>query len=349
MGRAFVLVVLGLGIIVGLISRTLSARTNDSWSSAVASYRRVCAKNIVESAADIYINKLRSTPTLRGKFPLSLSGGVDTVTISQPDTTKDSVLVFSKAVFESLAGNSTVCVTRSGSFSLNAAVMFSTGASGGSWIFNDSQIDGRNYNYSTGALDGTSPSMRGFTKPNNAVPLTFNNGGVTGSGGGPLPRDTVSLGAAQLDFTSLPNVLYAKANTIISASTTFTTATWGTHAAPKITFITNTVIVNGACAGEGVLVIAGPLNCNSTFSFKGLVIFCTKDPSWAGAANASFSVLTSGATVYGAMINCGDNISYTANTSSNYFRYSKTMIDYTCSTLGIGGSGGKYSVAYWKE
>jgi len=144
MGKMVIILIVGLTIIVGIISASITGRTSDASKTSAAGFTKTYAKDIASSAAEYYVLQLKTTPSLRGTFSIaSVLGGSATVTIQQPNPSRDSLIIQSTGQYSGVS-ESVTAVWQSVQKTPTFRATF-TAYSPSAATLSDMYVDGRNY------------------------------------------------------------------------------------------------------------------------------------------------------------------------------------------------------------
>lgn len=331
MGRMAAIAVLTLVFSLSIVGVNLNRRATEAVNNYVGDYGRTAAEDIASSAAEIYILKLKDTPSLQGTFTIdSIMGGNATVIITSVST--DTLTMTSIGTF-----NTYTDTVRNKLYAvpidippLAGGVSMSTGNSASVTVTGTAAINGIDTN-PDGSLASPPDSVAGLalnsTAPTGALSLNMNI-----KGKGKIYPDSERVTNLP-DYTSFADEMIRLAT--VYTGETFTDATLGTDSKPQITYFTGNTKITGSVTGSGILVVNGNLDMSGSFTFHGLVIVY---------GSGSISVTQTGTSaIFGGVVLAGDNTSYTQKGTSLVQYSSKAIKDVRNGTVG------KYLIADWWE
>src|SRR5437016_10820759 len=86
MGRMALIIVLGFGVTLAIMSKSITGRVTDTVENATHYYDQTRSKNIATSAAEIYLRKMRGGTAPAGSYSISsIMGGSASITITNID------------------------------------------------------------------------------------------------------------------------------------------------------------------------------------------------------------------------------------------------------------------------
>ena len=278
MGNAVILLVLGLGLNVGLLSYSLLSRAGDAVENYSVYFETTMAKNIANTAVDLTLQKLRDSTTWRDGFKQVRFGGDSqsgTLSSTLTDTTVGGTDYINVVAIGSYNGqaDTVVVLVISGAGEIPAvesAVALNVNLLR-FLMLGTSNIDGQDHDL-LGNVIG--PGLPGVTVPSAAESTIVEDGikgaasvvgtpeGVMSSTNVPDPYDFVDAYIANADYTY--------------GSGTIDSKTWGSASDPKIVFCDGSsggwVSITGITTGWGILIIKGKARLSGTFLFHGYVI-----------------------------------------------------------------------------
>lgn len=331
MARMAALAVLTLLFTLSIVGVNLNKRATDAVDNYVGNYGKTVAEDIASSAAEIYILKLKDTPSLLGTFTIDpIMGGSATVTIAAIST--DTLTMTSIATF-----NTFTDTVRNKLYAvpidippLLGGVSMSTGHTASVSVVGTAAISGIDTD-----PDGTpaSPpdSVAGIALSSTAADGSFSlNMNIKGKGN--VYPDTERVNNLP-DYTSFADQMIRLAT--VYSGQTFSSGTLGTDDSPQITYFTGHTRITGSVTGSGILVVNGNLDMSGSFTFHGLVIVY-------GSGNIAVTQ-TGTSDIYGGVVLAGANTSYTQKGTSLVQYSSKAIKDARDKTVG------KYLIADWWE
>ncbi len=331
MGRMAVIAVLTLIFSLSIIGFNLNRRATDAVTNYVGDYDQTCAEDVASSAAEIYILKLKESPSLNGTFTIdSILGGSATVNIAQvaTDTLKMTSVgtfnTFNDTVTNKLYAVPIDIPPVAGGVSMSASKSASLTVSGTATISGvDKNPDG------TPVLPADSVAGIALNSTASSGSISLNN---NINGRGTVTPDTEVVSNLP-DYTSFADEMIRLAT--VYTGQTFSSGTLGTDASPQITYFTGTTKITRPVTGSGILIVNGNLDMSGQFTFHGLVIVY---------GSGSITVTQTGtSSIYGGVVLAGSNISYVQKGTS-LVQYSSTALkDVRDKTVG------KYLIADWWE
>ncbi|MHB9012651.1 MAG: hypothetical protein ACYC49_10580 [Ignavibacteriaceae bacterium] len=331
MGKAVLIVTLGLSIIIGILIVNLNANSTRGLQTSVDSYSEMQSRLIANSGVEIYLEKLRRNKSLTGNFiGNSLMGGSYDVYISGPDS---NLTVRSVGHFN---GNDHTCIVTAKRSpisipNITSAIYVST-ADLGLHLSGNMYIDGTDHSAEPGpSLPGigvNSPTDSAYII-NNIKPNISNS--ILGLGGYP----SVSTVSSNTDWSSVTQNFIFAADTTISTGT-YSSGTLGTASNPKITYANGNVNFSGTGSGYGIMVVNGNLSMSGNFSFTGIVIVYGQD---------SISTNSQGSSgILGATIFVGQSVNFKATGESSFY-YSSQAINNAKTNL----KSSRFQIVKWWE
>lgn len=174
-----------------------------------------------------------------------------------------------------------------------------------------------------------------------AAPGTYSQ--FNGASGGTPAIETGQTSFTGVEGEELRTELIPQANVVYNGSQIISGATFGTLAAPQITYFDDSLKLNGNSTGFGVLIVDGDLDISGSLDFNGVILIgaCSTCacPTCPGGL-----VGTGSATIYGAMV-VGNAVNATANfTGSADIYYSCAAIDLANGIINL-----NFETVAWKE
>ncbi|MHB8339346.1 MAG: hypothetical protein ACYDEE_18185 [Ignavibacteriaceae bacterium] len=336
MGKAVLIVTLGLSIIIGILIVNLNANSTRGLQTSVDSYSEMQSRLIANSGVEIYLEKLRRDKSLTGNFiGNSLMGGSYDVYISGPDS---NLTIKSVGHFN---GNDHTCIVTAKRSpisipNITSSIYVST-ADLGLNLSGNMYINGNDHNLDGSA--GPSPSLPGIgvNSPtdsayiiNNIKPNISNS--ILGAGVSP----SVSTVSSNTDWSSVTQNFIFAADTTISTGTYSSGTTLGTASNPKITYANGNVNFSGTGSGYGIMVVNGNLSMSGNFSFTGIVIVYGQSEITTNS--------TGNSGILGATIFVGQSVDFKATGNSSFF-YSSQSIDSAKTNL----KSSRFQIVKWWE
>src|SRR2546422_10124973 len=105
MGRTALIIVVGFGVTLAIMSRSITGRLTDAVENAIHYQDKTRAKNIATSAVEIYLRKLKNASVGAGSYTInSFIGGSATISIDNSvdkssATNPDSLLMTTNVNF----------------------------------------------------------------------------------------------------------------------------------------------------------------------------------------------------------------------------------------------------------
>ena len=271
MGRASLLLVMGLGVVFGIIGLSMRGSTNHLVTAQTGYFKYSEARNLARMAVHTtlraYDRNLSPIPT-SGTFN---GGSYNMVTVESGDT----LWLASTGIFADSSYTMKVKLLRTTKPfpGVNAAigiratpVFFSMNAK--------ALVDGRNYDPTGTSLVG-SGDVTGVATMKKADSTTVKNaGGANILGNPPVKVDTTTI-------DPLPFLSEYKSSADFSYSSSGTyggNTTWGASSSPAIVYCnagddtSYSIKFSGNVSGYGILVVRGNVQFNGTFDFYGLVV-----------------------------------------------------------------------------
>ncbi len=336
MGKAVLIVTLGLSIIIGILIVNLNANSTRGLQTSVDSYREMQSRLIANSGVEIYLEKLRRNKSLTGNFiGNSLMGGSYDVYISGPDS---NLTVRSVGHFN---GNDHTCIVtaRRSPISIpniTSAIYVST-ADLGLHLSGNMYINGNDHNLDLSA--GPSPSLPGIgvNSPTDSAYIINDirpniSNSILGLGGSP----SVNTVNGNTDWMSVTQNFIFAADTTITSGTYSSGTTLGTASNPKITYANGNVGFSGSASGYGIMVVNGNLSMSGNFSFTGIVIVYGQSEIITNS--------TGNSGILGATIFVGQSVDFKATGNSSFF-YSSQSINNAKANL----KSSRFQVIKWWE
>lgn len=300
MGKGLIIIVLGMSVIIGFYILKLNANSKQNLSTTVDMFEQTQARLISNSGVEVFLEKLKNDRSMmNSSFPdNSMSGGTYDIDISGPDSL---VKVTSTATFMGVTHTSVVEAAADrvpfhpgpGAMYLSAGTIagLKKNAIGGSIEINGNDHDVNGNLTGTGSVPGI--AVDGGTQKTSVLDMIAKNAinNVLGAGGTP----SVGVVGNTIDWADYAQLLADNPDIVIDTDDKVKTSnTWGTLAAPKVTFVNGDIHINNsqAASGCGILVVNGSLTINGNFDYKGMVI-AFKDASIDIKLNGNGSIIGS--------------------------------------------------------
>jgi len=297
MGKSILIIVLGMSVIVGFMILKLNANSKENLSTTVNMFEQTQARLIANSGVEIYLEKLKADPSMKGKTynNNNLLGGTYNVSISGPDS---AVKVTSTSNFMGVNHTSIVIAQadKLPFFPVNGAMYIDANSVSGVSISGNITVSGYDHDINGNKLNNGNvlpgiavDNLADVTKIKNAIK---GSALIEGQGGTPSVQQVtngIDWEKYALDVQSNPD--------IIINSTTPIPSNLGTTASPKSTFVNGNIQFNSNLEGCGILVVNGDLTINGNFTYRGIII-AYKDSKITTKLNGNGKV-------YGAMVIAG--------------------------------------------
>ncbi len=316
MGRATIILIIGLSVITSFLILKLNANSKEGLKTTVDYYEETQARLIANSGIEVYLEKLRRNKTLTGEFlENTLMDGSYDIEISGPDSlgTVTSVGHFGNTSHQTIVKVSREPVDMPPS--LGALYIVSDVL--GLQLSGNINIDGNDTN-----LDGSpgpEPAIPGVTldEPSDSAYFVDNikskiANDIEGLGGSPSVYSTP-------DTTDWEEVMM---NLIFSADITVPSGTYssqhfGTPTDPIISFMNGDIHLSGTCDGDGIMLINGNLTMSGDFTYRGIILIYDK-------STIDCQISGNGG-VYGSIVLVGSDVDIQA-TGNSAFYYSSEAI-----------------------
>ena len=271
MGRASLLLVMGLGVVFGIIGLSMRGSTNHLVAAQTGYFKYSEARNLARMAVHTtlraYDRNLDPIPTSGtfngGSYHVVIAESADTLWLTSTGTLADSSYTMKVKLLRTtkpFPGVKAAIGIRATpvSFSVNAKAM----------------VDGRNYDATGDSLVG-SGDMPGVATMKKVDSTTVENeGGANILGNPPVKVDTTTI-------DPLPFLSEYKSSADFSYNTSGTyggNTAWGTSSNPAVVYCnagddtSYSIKFSGNVTGYGILVVRGNVQFNGTFDFYGLVV-----------------------------------------------------------------------------
>ncbi len=287
MGKAAIIMVLGLVVIVGFFNSLIRDRSFEGVANMSGYYSSVTAKNVARSAMENYLKKLYQNKNLRGTFvekDAYIEGGIDTLIISADssttslgDTIKVSVVAHYGGKKSSI--ETSLLATTTDLPDVVAAIAFAD-PNPLLDVRGNPGVDGHNHDMHTGVPDGSCPDLPGVAVASSSdsagvVDFLYDNGQenrVHGIG----PDPSVHIKPTPSPSTFLKPIINQADHYLLSG--TYSSLTYGTEENPTIVYGKGEVKFSGGVVGHGILIIDGTLDLSGNFFWYGMIYVIGKEP-----------------------------------------------------------------------
>ena len=277
MGKATLIIVLGMSMIVGYIILRLNANSKENLSTTVNMYEQTQARLISNSGVEIYLERIKEDMSMIGDSynDNNLFGGTYDIEISGPDSmvTIKSVSTFMDATHTSIV---IAQADKLPGFDATSSLYVSTVTINNIKINGNITIDGYNHDINGVKLDDGNevPGISVDTPEHVQTIIESISGDATIDGLGGEPSVHVSEGTSDwedyaLDVESNPDIIINNDTDLKKYNNL------GTVSSPKTTFMNGDIHIN-SIEGCGILVVNGSLSINGNFTYRGLVISYTE-------------------------------------------------------------------------
>ncbi len=338
MGKMVIILIVGLTIIVGIISASITGRTSDASKTSAAGFTKTYAKDIASSAAEYYLRQVKATPTLRGTFSISsILDGSATVQLQDWTTgVSDSIKLTSIGTYASAKETVTVKIVQGSSFPvLNSAINFRTAELEKFDVSGTLSIDGRDHDINNVLLSPSSNDRCGasVSTPGDTSQLVPSHASqINGT-------QDVLVDAAISDPQTFATALISNADYTLTGTYT-SEQTWGSPSSPKIVYCYGNVKFKGNCTGWGILLINDDKFSDKNLTFYGLVMLYNASDTevkWESKGQM---------TIVGGLILSGSSEVEYKSSGQAYIHYSKQALD-LAKTRSSGGGG--LVVSNWSD
>ena len=336
MGKAIILVTMGMSVIITVMIINLNVNTNAGLSTTVDFFKSTKARLIANSGVEIYLEKLRRDKTLTGNFlDNDLMEGEYDVYISGPDSLL-SIRVESEFMEHTHASVVSAKRTAVTIPTINSAIYVSS-ENLTLKLNGNMDINGNDHNMD-GTLSGGS-SLPGIAVDdaadsafvvNDLKPKISN--AILGTGGSP----SVSTVTDNTDWLTITENFIFAADINLTTGTYSTGTVLGTAPEPKITYVNGDVNFSGSSSGYGIMVINGNVEMSGNFTFKGIII--------AYGQSTIVTKTVGNAGIFGSAIFVGQNVDIQATGNASFY-YSKESIDNAKNNL----KSSRFEILSWWE
>ena len=317
MGRAAIIVLIGLSVITSFLILNLNANSKEGLKTTVDHFEDTQARLIANSGVEIFLEKLRRDKDLRGSFNNnSLMGGSFNINIAGSDSLG---IITSMANFGDTDHQSIVKVSREPVDmppSLGALYIVSDVL--GLQLNGNLNIDGNDTN-----LDGSpgpEPAIPGVAldEPSDSAYFIDNikskiANDIEGLGGSPSVYSTPDTTDWE---TVMMNLIFSADITVSSG--TYSSEHFGTPTDPIITFMNGDIHLSGTCDGDGIMVINGNLTMSGDFTYRGIILVYDK-------STIDCQISGNGG-IYGSIVLVGSDVDIQA-TGNSAFYYSSEAVN----------------------
>jgi hypothetical protein len=317
MGKASIILALGISTIIALLIIDLNANNNQSVQTTVDMFEQTQARLIANSGVEINLEQLRRNKTLKGTFLNNkVHGGTYDSYIYGPDTL---LKIKTVANFNGRSHTSLVTAKRSKVTIPNVNSSLYVSSENLSLNLNGNvEIIGHDTNLDGSA--GPNPSLHSVTLDTPEDSADFRNkikpkisGQLDGLGGTP------SIGTTDetRDWVQLAQDFIFAADITLSSGSYATGTILGTWDEPKITVANGNVNFSGTAEGYGILVVNGNLTMSGQFTFRGLIIAY-------GESTLEIKTVGNGG-IYGGTVFVGESVDIQATGNANFFYSSQAI------------------------
>ena len=316
MGRATIILIIGLSVIVSFLILSLNANSKEGLKTTVDHYENTQARLIANSGVEAFLEKMRRDKTLKGTHNNnSLMDGYYDIDIAGPDSLG---IVTSVGHFGNTNHTTIVKVSRepvdmppfAGALHIVSDVL-------GLKLNGNLDIDGNDTNID--GSPGPEASLPGVALDDPADSAFFINNIKP-----KIANDIEGLGGSPSVYSD-PNVVDWEAvmmNLIFSADQTVSTGTYssehfGTPIAPQITHMYGDIHLSGTCEGDGIMVVNGNLTMSGQFTYRGIILVYDK--------STIDCQITGNGGIYGATILVGSDVDLHATGNAEFFYSSEAI------------------------
>jgi len=317
MGKALIIIVLGLSVIIGALMMNLNANTYQGLSATVDYFEKTHVRLLANSGVEVYLEKLRQNKTLTGTHPNnSLMNGTYDIYISGPDTL---LKVKSVAHYNKLEHTTLVTARRKKVELPNVnSAMYISSKNMKLLLNGNCDIDGNDHNLN--GTKGPEPSKPGIGVDDLADSAYAINvikpaiaKEILGAGGAPSVRSVED----NTDWLALTENAIFSADIVLGSGSYSNGTVMGTTSNPKVTYVNGDVKFSNA-TGAGIMIINGNVHMSGQFRFDGIVLVYGKS-----SIQADF---TGQSGIYGGTILVGESVDIKA-TGNALFYYSSEAIN----------------------
>ena len=316
MGRATIILIIGLSVITSFLILSLNANSKEGLKTTVDHYENTQARLIANSGVEAFLEKMRRDKTLNGKFENNnLMDGSYDIDISGPDSlgTVTSVGHFGNTNHQTIVKVSREPVDMPPSLGALYIVSDVLGLKlNGNLDINgnDTNIDGSPGPES--AIPGVAldePSDSAYFIDNIKSKIANDIEGLGGSPSVYSSPDTTDWEAVTM------NLIFSADLTVSSG--TYSSEHFGTPTDPIITFMNGDIHLSGTCDGDGIMVINGNLTMSGNFTYRGIIL--VYDESTIDCQ------ITGNGGVYGSVILVGSDVDIHATGNSSFYYSSEAI------------------------
>jgi hypothetical protein len=336
MGRATIILIIGLSVITSFLILSLNANSKEGLRTTVDHYENTQARLIANSGIEVYLEILRRNKTMTGgKFNgIDLMNGYYNMDIygSDSNLTIKSISYFGSTSHETIVNARRRPMKMP---NLNSALYIS--ADNTKLNLNGNvDIDGNDHKIN--GTPGSEPPVPGIgvDSPSDSAFIIKEikpkvSKAIEGLGGPPSVYTVLDT----TDWMSLTEDFIFSADTVLSTGTYSNGSTFGTYDKPIITFANGNVDFTDA-TGYGVMIVNGNLNLSGNFKYYGMVIV------YGQSTIVCQTIGNNG--IYGGTILVGEEVSI-SSLGNSYFHYSSEAIN--LSKLKLKSS--RFEVLSWWE
>ncbi len=316
MGRATIILIIGLSVIVSFLILSLNANSKEGLKTTVDHYENTQARLIANSGVEAYLEKMRRDKTIKGSHNNnSLMDGYYDIDISGPDSLG---IVTSVGHFGNTVHQTIVKVSREpvamppfkGALHIVSDVLGLKLNGNLDINGNDTNIDGS---------PGPEPSLPGVVldEPSDSAYFIDNikpkiAKDIEGFGGSP----SVYSDPEVVDWEAvMMNLIYSADQTVSTG--TYSSEHFGTPTAPTITHMYGDIHLSGTCDGDGIMIVNGNLSMSGQFTYRGIIL--VYDESTIDCK------ITGNGGIFGATILVGSDVDLHATGNSEFYYSSEAI------------------------
>ncbi len=286
MGKAALIIVLGLSITLGFLRFILISRPLEATVNVSNYYSQVMARNVAHSAMNNYLKNLNLYKSLRGTFiekDKYLESSIDTVWIQSSSSTTsigDTIKVKVNAYYNEASSKIEVNLLATTLYIpiIPAAVSFS-GPNPSLDLNGVPYIDGRNHDQN-GNLSSSYDDLPGVVVTSSTDSTNLSNSLISTG----MENHVVGIGASPSiyvrnvpDPSNYLDPIIAAANFYLPEGS-YSQIQFGSQDNPVIVFGEGDLKFSGGVVGHGILIIDGTLTLSSNFFWTGMVFVIGQSP-----------------------------------------------------------------------
>jgi hypothetical protein len=336
MGKAIIILAVGMSLLITMLIVNLNANTNRGVDSAVDSYNSTSARLIANSGVEIYLEKLRRNKSLKGTFLNNslMDGNYDMYIYGE-----DSLLTIKSVSHFNGVNHSSIATAKRDQIlfpKINSSVYVSSNNISLN-LNGNMDISGNDHDINGGAVPGTPLPGISVDQPADSAHIVNDlkskiTSAITGSGGAP----SVSVANDSTDWMGLAEEYIFAADITLPSGTYSTGTVLGTASEPKITYASGSVNFAGTASGYGIMIVNGDLSLAGNFTFHGIVI---------AYGNSTITTKTTGNSgIFGASIFVGQSVDMQATGNAKLY-YSTQAIENAKTNL----KSSRFKILSWWE